>query len=262
MADNTTLSAAVGTGDIISTDVITTLNGGGIATGEKAQRVKVGWGVDATFNDTNASNPLPVVQTGTPALPTGAATSANQTTELASLATIATNTGAATPAGSAIIGKVGIDQTTPGTTNFVAANLTQINGSAISASNPLPTTQVAPTGNGFTPYKLINAATTNATNVKASAGDVGGIQVYNNSGVVAYFKLYDKASAPTVGSDTPVKTIIVPANTSGAGTNVSFASPGISFTNGISFALTTGITDADTGAIASANTISINIDYK
>lgn len=53
------------------------------------------------------------------ALPTGAATSANQTTEIGSLATIATNTGASIPAGSAVIGKVGIDQTTPGTTNGV-----------------------------------------------------------------------------------------------------------------------------------------------
>lgn len=77
MADNTNLNSMTG-GDIISTDVITTLNGAGIATGEKAQRVKVGWGADATFNDTTAANPLPVVQTGTPALPTGAATAAKQ----------------------------------------------------------------------------------------------------------------------------------------------------------------------------------------
>lgn len=53
-------------------------------------------------------------------LPTGAATSALQTTGNTSLATIATNTGAATPAGGNIIGKVGIDQTTPGTTNGTA----------------------------------------------------------------------------------------------------------------------------------------------
>src|SRR6266403_4234060 len=46
-------------------------------------------------------------------------TSANQTSELTKLDTIITNTGAAIPAGSAIIGKVGIDQTTPGTTNAV-----------------------------------------------------------------------------------------------------------------------------------------------
>lgn len=40
-------------------------------------------------------------------LPTGAATAANQATEIASLATIATNTGAAIPAGTNLIGNVG-----------------------------------------------------------------------------------------------------------------------------------------------------------
>lgn len=77
MADNTQLDPGSG-GDLISTDVITTLNGGGISTGEKAQRIKVGWGADATLNDANASTPLPVVQTGTPGLPTGASTAAKQ----------------------------------------------------------------------------------------------------------------------------------------------------------------------------------------
>lgn len=43
-------------------------------------------------------------------LPTGASTSANQTTELASLATIATNTGAAIPAGTNLIGAVNVSQ--------------------------------------------------------------------------------------------------------------------------------------------------------
>jgi hypothetical protein len=38
--------------------------------------------VDGTVVDTSASNPLPVVQTGTPGLPTGAATAANQSSEL------------------------------------------------------------------------------------------------------------------------------------------------------------------------------------
>lgn len=61
MADNTQLNIGA-SGDLISTDVITTLNGGAVVTGEKAQRVKVGWGVDATFNDTSATNPLPVAQ--------------------------------------------------------------------------------------------------------------------------------------------------------------------------------------------------------
>jgi hypothetical protein len=63
-----------------------------------------------------------------------AAALTNQSTMITSLATIATNSGAAIPAGTNLIGKVGIDQTTPGTTNLVAlaanqsVNTAQVNG--------------------------------------------------------------------------------------------------------------------------------------
>lgn len=56
MADG---SAQNGT-DLISTDVITTLNGGAIATGEKAQRMKVGFGPDSFLQDVDDTHPLPV----------------------------------------------------------------------------------------------------------------------------------------------------------------------------------------------------------
>ena len=64
----------------------------------------------------------------TPSLNTGVMDAGTQRVTLATdgpgvsaLATIATNTGAATPAGANIIGKVSIDQTVDGTTNLVAA---------------------------------------------------------------------------------------------------------------------------------------------
>jgi hypothetical protein len=56
MADNTTLP---GTGDVIATDDLTLLNGG-VVSGVKAQRVKVGYGVDATYRDVSGGFPLPV----------------------------------------------------------------------------------------------------------------------------------------------------------------------------------------------------------
>lgn len=71
MADNTQLNPGTG-GDTIATDDI-----GGV----KHQQVKIEWGVDGTATPTSAANPLPVVQTGTPTLPTGAATAANQQTD-------------------------------------------------------------------------------------------------------------------------------------------------------------------------------------
>lgn len=45
-------------------------------------------------------------------------------------------------AGTTVVGKFGIDQTTPGTTNFVAANITQVAGSAISQGHGTAATAI------------------------------------------------------------------------------------------------------------------------
>ncbi len=78
-------------------------------------------------------------------LPSGAATSALQTTGNGSLATIATNLGlnpmqssggtVGLVSGSATIGKVGIDQTTPGSTNGVVVNSSALPTGAATAAN-------------------------------------------------------------------------------------------------------------------------------
>lgn len=66
--------------------------------------------------------------------PSGSATSAKQDTGNTSLASIDTKMSAATPAGSNLIGKVGIDQTTPGTTNLVALPTTTSVGTLATGS--------------------------------------------------------------------------------------------------------------------------------
>lgn len=116
------------------------------------------------------------------------------------------------------------------------------------------------TSGGLTMSKLVSAATTNATSLKASAGQIYGIQVYNTNAAARYLKLYNKASAPTVGTDVPVKVITIPGNTAGAGSNVSFGDLGVAFATGIAYALTTGAADSDTGAVALSEII-VNIDY-
>lgn len=57
MPDNVAITA--GTGTPIATDEVTTRNGGTVAA-EQVQRVKVGSGVDGTFNDATADTPIPV----------------------------------------------------------------------------------------------------------------------------------------------------------------------------------------------------------
>ena len=108
-----------------------------------------------------------------------------------------------------------------------------------------------------TPYKLISAATTNATSVSATANTLlFGYYISNTNSSVRYVKFYNKASAPTVGTDTPVLVLAIPGT---GAANVSF-SDGINFTTGLAFATTTGAADSDTGAVA-ANEIIVNLVY-
>jgi hypothetical protein len=99
-----------------------------------------------------------------------------------------------------------------------------------------------------TTHHLISAATTNATSVKTSAGAIGMISVTNSNAAARYFKLYNKASAPTVGTDTPVMTVLLKP---GETTFIESNSP-IRLGTGIAYALTTGVAVADTTAVAAA----------
>lgn len=114
---------------------------------------------------------------------------------------------------------------------------------------------------GLTLHRTISAATTNATSVKGSGGAIYAIQCFSINAAVRYLKLYNKATAPTVGSDTPVKTLAIPGDTTGSGFLLQYGAVPALFSTGIAFALTTGIADADTGAVA-ANEIVVNIDYR
>jgi hypothetical protein len=110
---------------------------------------------------------------------------------------------------------------------------------------------------GSTLSHTMSAASTNATSLKASAGMVYGFCISNANASARYFKLYNKASAPTVGTDTPVTTVQVPGN----GTVIRAYPTGAVFGTGIAWAVTTGIANSDTGAVG-ANDLSIDIDYK
>lgn len=112
---------------------------------------------------------------------------------------------------------------------------------------------------GTTPYKLIATSSTNANVVKASAGNLYAIVAIGLTSTVRYLKFYNKATAPVVGTDVPVLTIPVPANTQGAG--VSIPVPvGINFTNGIGIAITSGSADNDTVAIVAGDVV-VNLVY-
>jgi hypothetical protein len=110
---------------------------------------------------------------------------------------------------------------------------------------------------GATTFHVISAATTNATSIKAGAGQVYGYSVYNANAAVRFVKLFNKASAPTLGTDVPARTISIPPATQVAETFEN----GLAYPLGIALATTALITDLDTTAVALSD-LSINLDYK
>ena len=105
------------------------------------------------------------------------------------------------------------------------------------------------TTNGTTASRVVSAATTNATNLKASAGKMMSVRVFNVAAYDVFLKFYNKASAPTVGTDTPVWTI--PLKT-GTGFSEHFHL-GFDFSTGISYAITKLQADSDTTAVAASD---------
>lgn len=114
-------------------------------------------------------------------------------------------------------------------------------------ANTIGKVNIAPSGiGGFTIARVKAAATTNATNLKASGGTVFGFHLYNNTAAAKFLKLYNKATAPTVGTDTPVMTVPIPPNGVASFSNAI----GLNFVNGIAYAITGAIGDTDTTATA------------
>ena len=94
-------------------------------------------------------------------------------------------------------------------------------------------------------FSVISTASTNAAVQKASAGNLFEITASNPTATAAYLKLYNKATAPTVGTDVPVLTIPIPANSQIA---IPFGALGKRFSAGIALAITAAIAATDTGA--------------
>jgi hypothetical protein len=126
---------------------------------------------------------------------------------------------------------------------------------AVTQSGSWTTQQTVGTTGGSTPYHNLSAASTNATNVKAAATQLYGYAISNTNAAARYVKFYDKATAPTVGTDVPKHTIQVPGNA----VVIRALPEGMKFTTGFGWATTTGVADTDTGAVG-ANDLVIDFD--
>lgn len=113
------------------------------------------------------------------------------------------------------------------------------------------------TSGGLSRRRILSAATTNATSVKATAGQVYVIHISNHAAAARFVKLYDMAAAPTVGTSVPVETYGVPA---GQTFRVDFGNLGNPFAAGIGVAITGAAADTDTTVTAANDTI-VQIHY-
>lgn len=106
-------------------------------------------------------------------------------------------------------------------------------------------------GGAPTLRKIASAATTNATSVKAAAGSVVGVYLTNTTAAFKYFRLFNKASAPTMGTDSPALIVGIPANTT-----ICHQFPsGLYLSTGIAFAITGAVADLDATATAANDVV-------
>jgi hypothetical protein len=108
------------------------------------------------------------------------------------------------------------------------------------------------TSSGLLVSKILSAATTNATNIKASAGQIFGWHLVNTSSAVKYFRIYNLAVAPTVGTSSPSFVLPLPAS---GGAVMAINPIGMPMTTGISYAITGAAADLDATAVAANDVI-------
>ena len=105
-----------------------------------------------------------------------------------------------------------------------------------------------------TPYFVNSAATTNGALILTGTSNLSSLYVTNEGASVAYVKLYNKATAPTVGTDVPEMTCPVPAAAGGVpgvfNPNIGFH--GFRFALGLGIAITRNAVHTDTTAVGAS----------
>lgn len=103
-----------------------------------------------------------------------------------------------------------------------------------------------------TPYFVNSAASTNGALILTGTSGLQSFYATNTGATAAFVKLYNKATAPTVGTDVPEMIVYVPAAVAGvpgvATLPIGFA--GFRFALGLGIAITGAVADSDTTAVA------------
>jgi len=148
---------------------------------------------------------------------------------------------------------------TTSTTAVTQATAANLNATVVGTGTfAVQNTPVVPTSGGASIYHAVSAGSTNAVNLKASAGQVYGWSIFNNAGYPVYIKLFNNTNTPPVpGTDTVVKTIGCQAGVSVEGS----IEAGLPFSVGIGIAIVKGIADANSTAVLASDCV-VDIYYK
>ena len=110
------------------------------------------------------------------------------------------------------------------------------------------------------PVTFDSAASTNSTLVRPGRALVESISAINTTTTLYWLKLYDEATAPTCGTDTPVWKVAIPFGASNAGGGLVVPIPdGMQFFNGVGFCLTAAQANSDTGNAAVGITVTFTV---
>lgn len=135
-------------------------------------------------------------------------------------------------------------------TPSVSATITGTPNVAISGT---PAVTATTTPGSATFYSLTSAATNNAAVIKASAGALFELCVFNSTAAAIWVRLYNKATTPSPAGDTAIVVIPVAA---GAFVNAQFGAVGKRFSAGISIATTAAAGNNDNTSITAGAIIS------
>ena len=133
----------------------------------------------------------------------------------------------------------------------------------VDVTNTITSSPVAAATGGATPVSILSANSTNATNVKASAGTLYHISLQNDStSALAYAIFFNSAGTPTCTGTPYYGPILIPyvgsTGNNGSGVIEDIAI-GLNFSTGIAYCLTTA--PGGTGSVA-ANQVSGGLGYK
>lgn len=143
----------------------------------------------------------------------------------------------------------------PATDLSAAASVAVQGGTLTSVTTVGTVTAVTTAGTPLapaTPYFVNSLASTNGALILTGTSGLQAFWATNTGATAAFVKLYNKATAPTVGTDVPEMIIPVPAAVAGV-PGVAQVTPGFNghrFPLGLGIAITGGVADSDTTAVA------------